>query len=117
MIEKSARSIVALKNCSTDTLSDAISKVFKMIFNHIQSFHGKNLFYIFFKKFWVVENSLPIVTKLNEISTKKQDKSILTFDFITLYTTISHSLLIIVLSEVINFVFKSETRSRIGTSV
>ena len=51
-----ARFIVALKNCSTKPLSDVISKVFKMIFNHIESFHGKSLFYTFFRKFWLVEN-------------------------------------------------------------
>ena len=39
------------KNCSTKPLSDVISKVFKMIFNHVESFHGKCLFYTFFNKY------------------------------------------------------------------
>ena len=41
---------------------------------------------------------------------------ILIADLIALYTTIPHNFLIKLLSEVINFVFKSKTRSRIGFS-
>ena len=86
-----------------------------MIFNHAESFH-KNIYFTRFKKFWVVENSLLIVTKFNEIDTTKKAKRISTFDFTTLYTAIPHNLLIKVLSEVMNFVFKSKTPSRIGFS-
>ena len=50
------RFIVALKDCSTKPLSGVISKVFKMIFNHVESFHRKSFFYICLKKFWVVQN-------------------------------------------------------------
>ena len=49
--------------------------------------------------------------KLNKINSKKKNKSTSTFDFTTLYTTIPHNLLIKVLYEVINYVFKSKTRS------
>ena len=66
-----ARFIVASKSCITKPLSEMISKVFKMIFNHVEVFVEKGLFYTCFRKFWVVENSLPIVTKLNKINTKK----------------------------------------------
>ena len=89
-----ARFIVASKNCSTKPLSDVTSKVFKMIFHHVESFPRKSLFYTCFKKFWVVENSLLIGTKLSKRNTKKKAKSISTFDFITLYTTIPHNRLI-----------------------
>ena len=76
-----------------------------MIFNHAESFH-KHIYFIRFKKFWVVENSFLIVTKLNEINTTKKAKRVSTFDFTTLYTAIPHNPLIKVLSEVMNFVFK-----------
>ena len=62
-----------------------ISNVFKMIINYVEPFHRKSLFYISF-----VENSLPIVKKLNKINTEKRVKSILTFDFTTLYMTIPY---------------------------
>ena len=66
--------------------------------------------------FWVVQNSFPIVTKLNKVNVKKKAKSISTFDFSTLCTTIPHKLFLKVLSEVINFVFKSKVRIRSGFS-
>ena len=50
---------------------------------------------------------------MKKIDTKKKAKSISTFVFTTLYATIPHKFVIKVLSEVINFVLKSKTRSRI----
>ena len=44
-------------------LSDVISQVSKMIFLHVENFHGKSLFCTCFKKFWIVENPFPIATK------------------------------------------------------
>ena len=61
-----------------------------------------------------MQNSFPIVTMLNKINVKK--KSISTFDCSTLYTTILHKLLLKVLSEAINFFFKSKVRKCIGFS-
>ena len=87
---------------------------FQNDFNHVENFHRKSLFYTCFRKFWVVENSFPIATKWNQTNTNKKAKSISTFHLSTLYTTIPHNLLIKVLSEVINFVFKSKNRSYIG---
>ena len=53
------------------SLSDKIFKIFKMIFNTVKSFHNKRFFYLGFRKVWVVQNSFPIVTKLNKINVKK----------------------------------------------
>ena len=78
-----------------------------MIFDHVESFHRKSLFYTCFKKFWVAENSFPIVTNLNKINSKKSQKY---FNF-QLYQIIYENS-----SEVTNFVFKSKTRSCIGFS-
>ena len=63
-----------------------------------------------------MQNSFLVVTKLNKINVKKKAKSVSTFDFTTLSTTISHKLPIKVFSEVIIFVFKSKIRTRIGFS-
>ena len=87
-----------------------------MVFNAVESFHNKNLFYSGYKKLWAVQNYFPIGTKLNKINVKKKAKSISTFDFSTLHTTILHKLLLKVFSEIINFVFKSKVRKRIGFS-
>ena len=111
-----ARFIVASKTCSTKPLSQVISNVFKMIYKHIENFHKKSFFYSNFQKFWVVQNSFPIVEKLNKINNKANAKRISTFDFSTLYTTIPHAMLIKVLSEMIEFVFNSSERNKIGFS-
>ena len=103
------RFIVASFYCSTNPPSDTISQIFIMVFNTVESFHNKSFFYSGCKKFWVVQNYFPIGTKLNKINVKKKAKSISTFDFSTLHTTILHKRLLKVLSEIINFVFtKSE---------
>ena len=63
----SARFLVASKSLSKKPLPDTISKIFRMFFNTIESFHDKNLFYSGCKKFFVVQNSIPIVNKLNKM--------------------------------------------------
>ena len=67
-----ARFIVASYYCSTNPLSDTKSKIFVMVFNTVESFHNKSFFYSGCKKFWVVQNSFPIGTKLNKINVKKK---------------------------------------------
>ena len=49
-----ARFIVVSKNCITKPPSDITSKIFKIIFNTVESFHNKAFFYSGCKKFWVV---------------------------------------------------------------
>ena len=110
------RFIVASKACSTKPLTKVVSRIFKMIFAHVESFHNKSRFYSSFKKFWVVQNSFPILEKMDRINLKKNAKSLYTFDFSTLYTTIPHKLLIEVLSNIIKFVFKSNSNKKIGFS-
>ena len=109
------RFIVASYYCSTNPLSDTISKIFLMVFNTVESSHNKSFFYSGCKKFWVLQNSFPIGTKLKKINDKKKAKSISTFDFSTLYTTILHKLLLKVLSETINFVFKLKSENALAS--
>ena len=108
--------IVASNYCNTKLLSDTTPKLFKMIFNALESFHNQRFCHSGCEKFWVVQNVFPIATKLNKINVKKKTKSISAFEFSILYTTIPDKLLLKVLSEVINFVFKSKVRERIGFS-
>ena len=110
------RFIIASKDCSTKPLTKAISNVFKMIFDTVESFHNKSLFYSRLNKFLVVQNSFPVTAKLDKMNNKNNAKSISTFDFSTLYTKISHDLLIQVVCEIMDFVFKGSVRNRIGFS-
>ena len=109
-----ARFFVASYYSSTNPLSDAIPKIFKIIFHTVESFHKKSFFNSGYKKFWVVQNSFPISTMLNKTNVKKESISI--FDCSTLYMTTLHKLLLKVPSEVINFVFKSKVRKCISFS-
>ena len=96
-----ARFIVASYYCSTNPLSETISKNSKMIFNTAESFHKKLFFYLGCKKFWVGQNYFLTATMLNKIDVKK--KSISTFECSTFYTTTLDKLLIKVISEVNQF--------------
>ena len=87
-----------------------------MIFDTVESFHNKSLFYSRLNRFWVAQNSFPVTEKLDKIYNKNNAKSISTFDFSTLYTKIPHDLLIQVLCEIIDFVFKGSVSNRIGFS-
>ena len=63
-----ARFIEASKDCSTKPLSDTTFKFFKIIFHTVERFCYKSFFYSDCNKFRVVQNSFPIVIKLNKIS-------------------------------------------------
>ena len=113
---KMHKTSIASNCCSTKPFSDTTSKLFKMILNTVERFHTQIFFHSGCEKFWVVQNSFPIATKLNKINVKKKAKSISAFEFSILSTSIPHKLLLKVLSEVINFAFKSKVRKRIGLS-
>ena len=104
--------VVASKSYSTKPLSNRISKIFKMIFNAVKSFHNKSFFYWDCKKLWVVQSPFLVVTKLIKISVKRKTISISTFDYSNLDTTTPNKHLLKVLSKTINFVFKSKVFPR-----
>ena len=60
-----------------------------------------------------MENSFAVIEKLNIINIRKRAKKISSYDFSTLHTSITDNLLIKVLSEILNFVFKSKARSEV----
>ena len=111
-----ARFIIVSKNCCKKPLSDTTPIIFNMIFTTVESLQSKSFIYPDCKKFWIVQIPFPIATKSNKINVGKKAKSIPTFDFGTLYTTIPHELLIKLFSKVIKFDFKSQVRKRIGFS-
>ena len=105
---------IFLKNYSLKPVSNKASKILKVTFNVVESFHSNIFFYSGCKIFWIVQNSFSFVTELNEFSVKKKEKSISAFDFSTLYPTMSHKILIKVLSEVRDFVLQSKLRKCIS---
>ena len=111
-----ARFIVSSAKCSTKPLSRVVSNTFKLIFNQVQNFHNKSRFYKNYNRFWVINNSKPLINKLTTINTKKKAKEISTFDFSTLYTKLPHNDLLRVLNDIIDFVFDGGTRNYLGFS-
>jgi len=102
----SCRFIIASRHCSTKPLSKSISSVFKLIFNQIENFHKNAKFLNNYNKFWVLQNSDPIIDTLKNINRKRRAKSIATYDFSTLYTKLPHNKLIFQLSKVIDLAYK-----------
>ena len=101
-----ARFIIASSTCSTKPLSKVTSLIFKHIFNQVRNFHQKSYFYKNYNRFWVIENSVPIIDKLSRINERKNARDISTFDFSTLYTKLTHDDLIANLNEIVDFAFK-----------
>ena len=99
------RFIIASKVCSTKKISKAVSLVFKLIYNQVENYHVKAKFLSNYNKFWVIQNSDPILESITRINKKNNAKSISTFDFSTLYTKLPHNKLIKELSDIMKFVF------------
>ena len=111
-----SRYIIASKMCSTKGIASAVSKAFRLITYQIKNFHDKSKFYTNYHRYWIVQNIVPIVEKLEEINKKKNAKIISAYDFSTLYTNIPHQLLINSLNEIIDFVFKGGNKRYIVIS-
>ena len=111
-----ARFIVSSAKCSTKPISQVVSNAFKLIFNQIRNFHEQSKFYKNYNRFWVINNSKPLIERLDVINTRKKAKDISTFDFSTLYTKLPHDDLLRVLNSHIDFVFDGGTSKYLGFS-
>ena len=111
-----ARFIIASKQCSTKQISKAVSNAFKLIFHQIENYHKKAKFLKNYNKFWILQNTEPILDKIKNINRRKGAKSISTYDFSTLYTKLPHDKLINELHRLIDFVFEGGDRNYIKIS-
>ena len=100
-----ARFIIASKQCSTKKISKSVSSVFKLMYSQIENFHKKAKFLSNYNKFWVLQNSDPVISSIKRINRKKGAKSIATYDFSTLYTKLPHDKLVKELLKLIDFCF------------
>ena len=62
------RFILASSTCSTKPLSQTVSLIFKKIFKQIQSFYQRSYFYRNYNRFWVVENSKPVLERMIKLN-------------------------------------------------
>ena len=107
------RFIVASKTCCTKPVSKSVSSAFKLIHHQTENFHRLSKFDANYNKFWVIQNTDPVLAKLNSINGKKSAKHISCFDFSTLYTNIPHNKLIEKLNGLVEFAFKGGDRNYI----
>jgi len=110
------RFIIASKHCSTKSISKAVSQSFKLIYSQVENFHKKAKFLKNYNKFWILQNSDPVIEIMNKINKKQRAKHISTYDFSTLYTKIPHEKLIEKLSYIIDFVYQVGNKSHIVLS-
>ena len=90
-----SRFVIASKNCSTKSLSKAVSNVFKLIYSQKENFHRKSKCLSNYNKFWVLQNVDRTIENINIIYRKKKAfKFIATYDFSTLHPTLPHDNLI-----------------------
>ena len=111
-----ARFIIASKQCSTKQLSKAVSSVFRLAYQQIENFHKNAKFLRNYNKFWVLQNIDPVMKNITIINRKKRAKSISTYDFSTLYTTITHHTLIERLNKVIDKIYNGGDKNCVRVS-
>ena len=107
------RFIIASKTCSTKPISKSVSSAFKLIYKQVETYHANAKFFANYNKFWVLQNSDPVISILKRINCKKRAKSIATYDFSTLYTKLPHDKLITQLFKVIDLVYKGGDKTYI----
>ena len=108
------RFIVASSSCSTKPLSRLASSIYKHISNQVRNFHRKSTFYRNYNRFWVIENSSPVIDKLSKLNERGRARNISTYDFSTLYTKLPHDELINNLNEIVDFAFKGGNKKKDG---
>ena len=108
------RFIIASPQCSLKKLAKDLTSIFRLFYKKIERYHQKGKTWSGINKFWVIQNSKPIIQSVNKLNKRNTAKSLSTFDFSTLYTKIPHDKLIQVLNEIIDFAFKGGTKDLIN---
>ena len=90
-----------------------LTTIFRLFYEKIERYHQKGKTWSGIDKFWVIQNTKPIIQRIDNLNKRKEAKSLSTFDFSTQYTKIPQDKLIYVLNEIEDFAFKEGTRELI----
>ena len=104
------RFIIASPQCTLKHLAKDLTAIFRLFYKKIERYHQKGKVWSGVNKFWIIQNTKPIIHSINNLNKRNTAKSLATFDFSTLYTKIPHDKLKKVLNEIIDFAFKGGTR-------
>ena len=88
-----SRFVIASKNCSTKSLSKAVSNVFKLIYSQKENFYRKSKCLSNYNKFWVLQNVDRTIENINIIYRKRKLLNLL--QHMTLVHCTPHFLMII----------------------
>ena len=108
-----SRFIAGSRTCTTKKLSGVLTKCLKAVKNQRQAYCKAIFKNAGVNCFWVLKNSKDLVEHMEQVSTKPV-KSITTWDFSTLYTTIPHAQLKMALKEIIVQVMSRNDHSKIN---
>ena len=104
------RSIVASRSCSTKPLANAISKALAKIrmerkywCDTLERYDGIN-------RYWIIDSSKPILDCIDELNATRTARTVTTYDFSNLYTSLPHDEIFNSLSEIIREVFKARRK-------
>ena len=92
-----------------------LTLIFKLFQGQVQSFNNKHRLWTGVSGFSVIQNNTPLIDRIGKINKRNKSKSIMTFDFSTLYTKIPHDLLIQAYIHVGNKVFRQKIGIPIGS--
>ena len=107
------RFIIASPQCTLKHLAKDLTAIFRLLYKKVEKYNQKGKVWSGVNKFWIIQNTKPIIQSINNLNRRNAAKSLSTFDFSTLYTKIPHDKLKEVLNNIIDFAFKGGTREYI----
>ena len=111
------RFIIAAPNSSIKPFSKAITKIFRLFYQQVETYNTKSFFYSQVKTFWVIQNNEHVINSIKKLNRRSSVRSMSTFDFSTLYTKIPHEKLLEVLNGITDFCFQGGSHEHISFSL
>ena len=106
------RFIAASHKCLTKNLSKNLTRGLKGILNTLRHFCASLKRDRGIDHCWIIDSSLPVLTRIEQINSRNDFESVDTFDFKDLYTKIPHTNLKEKLKFVIELVFRAVRNKR-----
>ena len=107
------RYIVASKSCSSKPISNAICKGLAKVRKERKNYCQKLEKYDGINRYWVVESNQPILDCVNKLNSTETAKSVTTYDFSNLYTSLPHEEILETISIMVDDVFRSREKKRL----
>jgi len=107
------RPIIASTKATTKPVSICLTKLLRLVMSKMKTYCNTISKSSGVNPYWIVENSKEVATALNQLSLKNKAKSVSTFDFTTLYTTLDHSEISLAIASLLNRAFGKDNNTKI----